>query len=409
MSIKALINHELAHLTREAYKEFQSKYPASEVLAVEKLIRNSHLELKKIIEDGEDHTVHAQEVALAWSLLTEKEALAEIKQDRLGSSLKDGTILGFGKYQLLDIGWTMALIQWLRYYDNQVPFRTTPAALTMENETTLAVVGDWGTGFYDKNSPAENVAKVISGSLPDYTIHLGDVYYAGSTEQEKANFVDIWPVGKKGSFTTNSNHEMYTGGEGVFLTALDSYPPFAHQKGTSYFSMQNDFWTLIMLDTAYYADKQNMYLDGVVNDVQIDFLLDTLKRAGDRRIILFSHHEGLNLDGSSPTPLMHTILTALKATGKEALWYWGHAHNCGVDKPYSSVNGRCAGHGAIPYGNATVMAGKPGVEWYETKSANDPAVPVRVLNGFVRLTLQGKSLLEEFVGENGEVRWQNRL
>ena len=45
------------------------------------------------------------------------------------------------------------------------------------------------------------------------------------------------------------------------------------------------------------------------------------------------------------------------------------------------------------------------MEWYETKLAGDPNVPMRVLNGFVQLTLTGSELREEFVGENGETRW----
>ena len=56
------------------------------------------------------------------------------------------------------------------------------------------------------------------------------------------------------------------------------------------------------------------------------------------------------------------------------------------------------GHGSIPYGAASELAGpqREGVvNWYETKLADDPDVPKRVLNGFVKLVLDGPNLTEE--------------
>jgi hypothetical protein len=62
------------------------------------------------------------------------------------------------------------------------------------------------------------------------------------------------------------------------------------------------------------------------------------------------------------------------------------------------LHARCAGHGAIPYGNASELDGHSRVLWSETQSARDEAYPDRVLNGYVKVRLVGKSIVEEFIG-----------
>ena len=85
-----------------------------------------------------------------------------------------------------------------------------------------------------------------SGAQADYIVHLGDVYYAGTTGEESGNFVDLWPkaYASGNSFTLNSNHEMYYGANGYFKTALGSGAPFAHQKNTSYFALTYGDWVV---------------------------------------------------------------------------------------------------------------------------------------------------------------------
>jgi predicted phosphodiesterase len=60
-------------------------------------------------------------------------------------------------------------------------------------------------------------------SDPDFTIHLGDVYYVGDDNEVRENFLGEktspyapvrWPMGAKGSFALNGNHEMYADGNG---------------------------------------------------------------------------------------------------------------------------------------------------------------------------------------------------
>ncbi|MHC4973509.1 MAG: metallophosphoesterase, partial [Planctomycetota bacterium] len=80
--------------------------------------------------------------------------------------------------------------------------------------STIALAGDWGSGTYS----AYQVADRIRELEPDYTVHLGDVYYSGTKEEFDRYFLpeDAWPEGKKGTFALNGNHEMYSGGRAYF-------------------------------------------------------------------------------------------------------------------------------------------------------------------------------------------------
>ena len=55
---------------------------------------------------------------------------------------------------------------------------------------------------------------------PHLTIHLGDVYYAGTETEEQQLLVNLWPSGSMGALALNSNHEMYSGGTPYFNVAL---------------------------------------------------------------------------------------------------------------------------------------------------------------------------------------------
>src|SRR6185295_11208924 len=92
--------------------------------------------------------------------------------------------------------------------------------IQVANDVTLALAGDWGTG----NLSSGMIARRIASLRPQasYTIHLGDVYYSGTPQEEEQRFVASWPVGADGAFALNSNHEMYSGGKGYFSVALES-------------------------------------------------------------------------------------------------------------------------------------------------------------------------------------------
>ena len=116
----------------------------------------------------------------------------------------------------------------MRYwFHKKCPFRdyNAPAVgngiYSMEDRATVSLVGDWGTG----TDEAEEVANCVREFAPDFSIHLGDVYFVGGQTEIKENYLGEktspydpvkWPMGKKGSFALSGNHEMYARGHGYY-------------------------------------------------------------------------------------------------------------------------------------------------------------------------------------------------
>lgn len=309
----------------------------------------------------------------------------------------DGTLLGCRQWELLDPRWAESLVMWLEHLECDAPFGTSPALLDMPDDVVLCIVGDWGTGLFEPNAAAGKVARQVNALEPDYTIHLGDVYYAG-TGLEEQNDMDGWPEGTRGSFTLNSNHEMYSGAYGYFAELGRSFPL---QNHTSYFALQNTHWLVIGLDTAYHAQRHNLYMNGNLDQGQLDWLASLPK---GKRVLVMSHHEAYSALGKDKTALYQQVAQALGS--EPEYWYWGHLHNGVTYRTIGNFHGRCAGHGAIPYGDSSELKGDPAVLWYETELAQDPNYPERVLNGYAVVELKGRDLSEKMMGEDGSVRWE---
>ncbi len=327
-----------------------------------------------------------------------------------------GEIWGTGKYQNLDPGWTEASAFWLEHLLlGKHPFGdTAPQTIPIPNSVQIAMAGDWGTGDWRtaaNPAPSTDVRKHMAFLQPHLTIHLGDVYYAGTADQEKHLLVDLWPKGSLGALTLNSNHEMYSGAKPYFEEALGS-SLFAIQQQRSFFALENDNWVVVGLDSAYYSDVEGLYLDGALYpeggpQLQLDFLRS--QAAKGKKVIVLTHHNGQTQDGSKTTNLWSQVMSAFPPGTAPAYWYWGHAH-AGVvyqPQPQGPVNVlcRCCGHSALPWGKASELANNPNVLWYENRPAKDPDIPQRVFNGFAVLYLDGPNINEVFYDENGGAAW----
>jgi hypothetical protein len=339
-----------------------------------------------------------------------------------GLVASDGTIYGQGTYEALDLKWVEAVAKYLDHYFREkfAPFATTPAVISAGagSQISVALLGDWGTGNY-KTGPAASVMSAVSALKPDYIVHLGDVYYAGTASEERARLLSLWPRGYSGkSFTLNSNHEMYDGAFGYFRTALTD-PIFSAQKQTSYFALQYGKWTILGLDSSYWSTSP-LVMNGSISesgsskpgaDAQPQFIKD-LKLNPDNVIVL-THHNAIEYDGSSIVKdilganLWLQVTKALK--GEPASWYWGHVHN-GIVYPNPTFTKnhsfyRCVGHGAIPYGKAWGLSNAPAthVKAY-ANTPNPKASPIRVMNGFVLLTITSTGkVTETFYEQDGKV------
>jgi hypothetical protein len=346
----------------------------------------------------------------------------------------DGNMWGFGFLQQLDPGWLLAVLAWL-YYPNfdKPPFPKPPLKVVAAPDTMdVAILGDWGGGPRSAAAVVLDQVKLLS-PYPVYTIHLGDVYYFGAPSNgvlgfmgghaELNKFVEPWVTGTSGSFTLNSNHEMYAAAQGLIQVALTS-PKFALQQGVTYFALENDAFVIVGLDSAFYADWGNLYMDGNLSPDQIDFLAAQAQKkttsGAPKKLVILTHHTGLNAigvpwntvspsaDEARASALWQQVTGALPA-GTTAYWYWGHYHQAAVYAPVTLANGttiypRCAGHGCFPFGPAPALAAATGdtVVWYESTSV-DPGGPnaIYMLNGFANLSFNGPNLTETFIDQNG--------
>src|SRR5262249_45101802 len=134
----------------------------------------------------------------------------------------------------------------------------------------------------------------------------------------------------------------------------------------------------------------------------------TRAQANGKKVILLTHHNGLNLAGGDPNELFDQAVDAFPQGTGPAYWYWGHLHAAAVYRPIGpgGVQCRCCGHGALPWGQASDLANSQHVIWYENRCAHDSDIPQRVFNGFAVLELNGPSIHETFYDENGGIAWQ---
>jgi predicted phosphodiesterase len=411
MDIVEIVEHDVKELesswqalrlrATNALNNIAMRFGVSHHAEIVALLTKAHEQAERAILNGEEAVQDEVPWELAHGLsilglLDGAKPLPQTPEEFPTHVMKNGRLLGCRRWELLDPNWSEAIVKWLEYIDHHADFGTTPTLITMPNDVVLAIAGDWGTGTTEADAPARSVANAMSDVRADYTVHLGDVYYAG-TDTDEQNHMSSWPQGRLGSFALNSNHEMYSGAFGYFSELQRNFPK---QQGTSYFALQNDAWLVIGLDSAYNADRFKLYMEGQLDQSQLDWIASLLK---GKRVIVLSHHEGIDAATNEKTALYQQVRNAL---GRDPdYWYWGHEHNGVCYRPLGEFHGRCVGHGALPCGVASELVDNANVAWYETKIAQDSNYPERVLNGFVKITLHGDMITERFIGEDASVRW----
>lgn len=261
------------------------------------------------------------------------------------------------------VGWAKSLLTWVR---GMKPHKWLTAPSTpdpLPNSLRVAVLGDWGSGLYG----APVCAASIQNDAKDYglLLHLGDVYYSGTEREVTDRFLNLWPDKQKAfSRACNANHEMYTGGYAYFDRILKKF-----DQPASYFALQNDHWLLVGLDSAYKEWE-------LVND-QVAWLTNLVANAGNRRVILFSHHQLFSW-ADKPQTKIESQLGELLISKKVFAWYWGHEHRCIIyDKhPVWGLLGRCIGHSGYPYfrdkftEGAIVQNGPQNTSWRKVETKN---------------------------------------
>jgi hypothetical protein len=288
----------------------------------------------------------------------------------------------------------------------------------------VSIAGDWGTG----TSEAQCVARQIEKFRPHFTIHVGDVYYVGDPPSVNENCLGIknpnnnydpvtWPLGSRGSFALNGNHEMYANGGGyfdVFLPRLGLRAPDGMTgQQTSFFCLQNQYWRMIAIDTGYNSIGVPI-LSGIpwINSIPgiggncelpgalIDWLKQVVRPAEDvRGLILLSHHQ--NYSGFQDQYAKPARQLWDAGVRRNVLWFWGHEHRLagyelngtGDLKSY----GRCVGHGGMPVDLGPPVRGPRPSFYDDRRGANGFGV-----NGHVNLTFAGSRVTALYVDLDGK-------
>jgi hypothetical protein len=292
----------------------------------------------------------------AWAEITRNQARAAEIEDEL----KNGTC---------DPLWALALADYLAWKASFKPAPYVPYSnltdfvipLPDKPDLVIGLIADWGTGLDDARWLLSEVMK----KAPDVLIHLGDIYYAGMSDEVRDNFLTIIDLVAPSIpiYTLSGNHDMYSGGAPYYwlLTQLNTAPSLRpYRQQASYFCLRNANWQILAMDTGLHdcdpftVTTNLTYLE----QSEADWHADKLQNAGGRRTVVLSHHQLFTAFGDGVgqgtggkvlayNPKLYSIFQPF--IGNIALWLWGHEHNFEVFNPYVGLsNGRCIGASAIP-------------------------------------------------------------
>ena len=345
-----------------------------------------------------------------------------------------------GRYPLLSI-FTQRPWPWIRKYFRSVfsgrhkPFPTYaldghdgiyPLRSAKERDPIrISITGDWGTGTEE----SARVAADIAAFHPDYTIHLGDVYYIGDEVEVEENFLGIqrtgqtpvqFPRGSVGTLTMPGNHELYGGGRPYYTKVLPfGSPAPGQQQRASFFCLESDHWRIIGLDTGYNSagipilgsvpglrSIKAIGGDGRLQSDELDWLRTNVRpQERPKATLLLSHHQYYSAFPDETFPRPGAQLAEF-FHGQDILWLWGHEHRLAVYDLYSPDGnircfGRCIGHGGMPVEVTKPIHDDVPLRFHDAR-ADYPIGDGDTAgwNGFANLTLSGPNLTIDYLDIN---------
>lgn len=285
------------------------------------------------------------------------------------------------------------------------------SSISSRNSIEIALLSDWASDTQE----ADAVAHLVAKYAPDYTIHMGDVYFVGTPEEIHENFTAphaSWYYGKSGSLVLSGNHEMYSNGNAFFqkllpaMYAQDGQVRKTQQAG--FFCLENEHWRIIGIDTAY-TSVGRPFLEILVKPdchlrkEQIAWLRDTVKLGDpeDRRGLVFlSHHPYFSSFREEYPKPAQQIRALLGKANRPVVWLWGHDHRMVVYHPNEHrkgplAYGRCIGHGGLPVEiklpNDAVEQDK--IQFYDRRVRKILKRRAVGFNGFAHVSIQGAKLI----------------
>ena len=167
----------------------------------------------------------------------------------------------------------------------------------------------------------------VASLKPEVLFHLGDVYYAGTQQEEQSHFLDVCcqvfgndvPL-----FSLWGNHDMYSGGAGYYRL-----PDHIGQQ-SSYFRLRNANWQFLAMDTGHNDNNPATVAGNRTSLMKVngwseaDWHLARINEPEGRRTVLLWHHQlfrpfGSVKDRKSGGPVPQRIRSARKL-GESYFW-----------------------------------------------------------------------------------------
>jgi hypothetical protein len=312
-------------------------------------------------------------VPLDCAKVAAKFLLAEMKGDQKQSRILAGE-LKFAECDILGWGECATTYFAFKASGGDRPYRANKnPVFDLDGKSKIAIIGDWGTG----DEVAINLLQQVATLKPEVLIHLGDVYYAGTQQEEQSNFFDVCrqilgsdiPL-----FSLCGNHDMYSGGNGYYWL-VDHIGQQA-----SYFCLQNAAWQFLAMDTGHNDNDPLTVGSNMTSLMKADgwseanWHLSKIQQSEGRRTVLLSHHQLFSPFGSvgSVGSQPYAYNPGLFANFQDVLpniawWFWGHEHTLAVYEPYMGLQrGRCVGASAVPvFTNQQKYQNASGLQTYQ--------------------------------------------
>jgi hypothetical protein len=291
----------------------------------------------------------------------------------------------------------------------------TPQSVQLPPNAKIALLADWG----GDNPAARHIATVAQKQKPNIAIHLGDIYYGGISS-ECETFLQLWPfqtnlqhpeigVPPGSSYALNGNHEMYSGGESYFSVVLKAFG-----QRQPFFCLENKYWRLIGLDTAYNGGRLQPSDASDPTASQWNWLIEILRKSDGKKNILLTHHQPVSAhtaEFNDSRPLREDVAKLLNTEGvsPDAIfgWFFGHEHRCAIYKDTATqFNARLIGNGCIPHQVQTEDEAETGCTPFEkvNRRQTDPnsgaATSMLAMLSFSETSTE---LLIEYIDEDFEV------
>lgn len=287
------------------------------------------------------------------------------------------------------------------------------SSIPAREEISIALLSDWASDTAESDA----VANLVARHAPDYTIHMGDIYFVGTPKEVEENFTAphaSWYYGASGSLALSGNHEMYSNGNAFFQHLLPAmYAQAGDARKTQqagFFCLENDYWRIIGIDTGYTSVGRPFFEilsppDCHLRKEQVKWLRDVV-RLGDphdtRGIVFLSHHPYISAFREEYIRPGEQLQKLMGDAQRPVVWIWGHDHRMVAYRfdrngKGPQAYGRCIGHGGLPVEIRPPDAGElHKIDYYDTRIRKEIKGRALGYNGFVRLRLRNEKLIAEY-------------